>query len=171
VVGAVYNDVFVAPTVAGSHTYGVEFDGRWSVWRGFSITTNDVWENPKTHDPADPNYNGKQAERIPDYQVRITPAYRFEVGEARANLYGTFMAIGQRYSDLGNTENLPAYQTLSAGLMVDWRSLTFKVAGDNLTDSHGLTEGDPRSLPGALSLPNSRPIFGRSATFSIGWKF
>jgi hypothetical protein len=35
----------------------------------------------------------------------------------------------------------------------------------------GLTEGDPRSLPGALSLANSRPIFGRSATFSIGWKF
>lgn len=79
--------------------------------------------------------------------------------------------VGQRYSDLGNTENLPAYQTLAAGLLVDYHQLTFKLAGDNLTDSHGLTEGDPRTLPGALSLANSRPIFGRSFTFSLGWKF
>jgi outer membrane receptor protein involved in Fe transport len=169
--GAVYNDVFVAPTVAGSRTYGVEFDGRWTSDFGFSVTTNDVWEDPKTHDPADKNYDGKQAERIPQYQARITPAYAFEIGEAHANLYGTFMAIGQRWSDLGNTENLPAYQTVSAGLLLDYHNLTFKVAGDNLTDSHGLTEGDPRNLPGAVALSNSRPIFGRSVTFSLGWRF
>jgi iron complex outermembrane recepter protein len=169
--GAVYNDVLVAPTVAGSHTYGVEFDGRWKTDYGFSIATNDVLENPTTYDPTDPNYNGKQAERIPKYQFRVTPAYKFDYGQVKYNLYGTFSAIGQRWSDLGNTEDLPAYQTVDAGLVADYQSFTFQVVGQNLTDSHGLTEGDPRTLPGATSLAASRPIFGRSATASLTWHF
>ena len=81
--GAVYNDVLVAPTVAGSHTYGVEFDGRWTSDYGVSVTTNDVLEDPTTYDPVDPNYNGKQAERIPKYQFRVTPAYKFDVGPVK----------------------------------------------------------------------------------------
>ena len=169
--GAVYNDVLVAPTVAGSHTYGVEFDGRWTSDYGVSVTTNDVLEDPTTYDPGDPNYNGKQAERIPKYQFRVTPAYKFDFGPVKYNLYGTFSAIGQRWSDLGNTEDLPAYQTFDAGLIADFQSFTFQVIGQNLTDSHGLTEGDPRTLPGATSLAASRPIFGRSVTASLTWRF
>ena len=169
--GAVYNDVLTTPHVAGSITYGVEFDGRWTSDFGLSVSTNDVIEDPKTNDPQDGGFNNKQAERIPKYQFRVTPAYEFHIGPAKANLYGTFMAIGQRYSDLGNTESLPAYQTVAAGLIVDYNNLTFQVSGDNLTDSHGLTEGDPRTLPGATFLSNARPIFGRSASFSVAWKF
>ena len=171
VTGAVYNDVLTVPHVAGSITYGLEFDGRWTSDFGLSVTTNDVIEEPKTHDPQDVDFNGKQAERIPKYQARITPAYKFDVGPAKVDLYGTVMAIGRRYSDLGNTESLPAYQTVDAGVIVNVNALTFQLSGDNLTNSHGLTEGDPRSLPGAASLPNSRPIFGRSGTLSVAWKF
>lgn len=171
VTGAVYNDVLTTPHVAGSITYGLEFDGSWTSDFGFSITTNDVLEDPKTNDPQDPGFNNKQAERIPKYQARITPAYQFNIGQAKANLYGTFMAIGQRYSDLGNTEPLPAYQTINAGLIVKYDAFTLQISGDNLTDSHGLTEGDPRTLPGASTLANSRPIFGRSGSISLAYKF
>ncbi|WP_395446078.1 hypothetical protein [Caulobacter sp. UC70_42] len=41
------------------------------------------------------------------------------------------------------------------------------MAADNLTDSHGLTEGDPRSTSGA----NARPILGRSVRLSVGYNF
>ena len=42
-----------------------------------------------------------------------------------------------------------------------------QVSADNLTDSHGLTEGDPRSTSGA----NARPILGRSFKVSVGYNF
>ncbi len=174
VIGAVYNDVGVAPTVAGSDTYGVEFDGRWVSDFGLSVTTDDTLENPKTNTPNIPDYNGKQAERIPKYQVHITPAYKFTLPEdATGNVYMNFSAWGARYSDLANTQALPAYQTIGAGVIVNYRDFTFQVAGDNLTNSHGLTEGNPRTIgTGAdATLPESRPIFGRSATFSVAWKF
>jgi len=171
VIGAVYNDVDTPTVIAGSHTYGVEIDGRWTSDFGLSILTNDVFEEPKTYDPIDPNYNGKQAERIPKYQFRITPDYQFKVGPAKVSLYGTFMAIGSRYSDLGNTQALPAFQTVNAGIIVDYGQFEFQVAGDNLANSHGLTEGDPRGVGDNDGLPASRPIFGRSADISLAWKF
>ena len=172
VVGAVYNDVGVPPVVAGSKTTGLEFDGRWTSDFGLSITTNDVIENAKTDAPTQPDFNGKLAERIPSYQARITPAYEWHMGDAKATVYGTWMAIGKRYSDLANLQELPAYSTVNAGFIVDLRQFTFQLAGDNLTNSHGLTEGNPRFLAGAgAAIPDVRPIFGRSWTASVTWHF
>ncbi len=172
VVGAVYADVGVPPVVAGSKTTGLEFDGRWTSDFGLSVTTNDVIENAKTDAPTQPDFNNKLAERIPSYQARITPTYEWHVGNTKATLYGTYMAIGKRYSDLANTQVLPAYSTVSAGILVDWRQLTFQLAGDNLGNSHGLTEGNPRFLAGpGAAIPDVRPIFGRSWTASVTWHF
>ncbi len=172
VVGAVYNDVGVPPVVAGSKTNGLEFDGRWTSDFGLSITTNDVIENAKTDAPTQPDFNGKLAERIPSYQARITPTYEWHMGDAKATLYGTWMAIGKRYSDLANIQALPAYSTINAGFIIDYRQFTFQLAGDNLTNSHGLTEGNPRFLAGpGAAIPDVRPIFGRSWTGSVTWHF
>lgn len=171
VTGLVYNDVGVPPVIAGSKTYGAEFQGSWTSDFGFSIATAATLENPKTWAPGT-SFDSLQASRIPKYQARVTPAYKIAFGETKASLYGTFEALGKRYSDLNNTQELPAYQTLSAGLLVEHNGLSFQVAGDNLTNSHGLTEGNPRFLasPGA-ALPNLRPIFGRSFKFTVGYKF
>ena len=172
VVGAVYNDVGVPPVVAGSKTTGLEFDGRWTSDFGLSVTTDDVWENAKTDAPTQPDFNGKLAERIPSYQYHITPAYEWHMGNAKATLYGTYTAIGKRFSDLANTQALPAYSTINAGFIVDMDAFTFQLAGDNLTNSHGLTEGNPRFLAGpGAAIPDVRPIFGRSWTASVTWHF
>ena len=172
VVGAVYNDVGVPAVVAGSQTYGLEFDGRWTSSFGLSVATNDVLEDAKTDDPLQPNLNGKRAERIPSYQVRITPAYEFQVPFLKPTIYATYEAIGKRYSDLANTQPLAAYATLSAGILATHGPFSLQVAGDNLTNSHGLTEGNPRFLAGpGVALPDVRPIFGRSFRFTAGFKF
>jgi outer membrane cobalamin receptor len=172
VTGAVYNDVGVTPQVAGSKTWGLEFDGSWTSDFGLSVTTNDVLESPKTWSPGD-SFDKLQAVRIPKYQARITPAYKRTFGTTSATLYGTFEALGKRYSDLNNTQPLGAYQTLSAGVLVEHNGINFQVAADNLTNSHGLTEGNPRYLSSssAAALPNNRPIFGRSFRFTVGYKF
>ena len=169
--GAVYNDVGVAPVVAGSKTWGAELSGSWTSDFGLSVQTDAVVENPKTWAPGD-SYDHNQAERIPKYQLRLTPAYKASFGQTRATVYGTFEAIGNRYGDLENIQSLPAYQTLGAGVLVERAGLSFQVAADNLTNSHGLTEGNPRFLntPGA-ALPDNRPIFGRSFKFTVGYKF
>jgi iron complex outermembrane recepter protein len=173
--GAVYNDVGVPPVLAGSNAYGVEFDGRWTSTFGASIITNDVWENSKSCcSPGDPTVDGKKAERIPPYQIRITPMYTFNLNSASSlDLFTTFTAIGKRYGDLQNLQPLPAFNTVNAGFILNIHRLAFQLTGDNLTNSHGLTEGNPRSLaPGIpTSLPDVRPIFGRSFTGSVTFKF
>jgi outer membrane receptor protein involved in Fe transport len=171
VTGEVYNDVGVPPQIAGSKTYGMEFAGTWTSSFGLSVATDAVLENPKTSSPGD-SFDGLQAVRIPKYQLRLTPAYKTAFGNTTATAYTTFEAIGSRFSDLNNTQPLPAYQTLSAGILVEHGGLSFQVAGDNLTNSHGLTEGNPRYLAGpGAAIPDLRPIFGRSFRFTVGYKF
>lgn len=173
VVGAVYNDVGVPPVVAGSKTKGIEFDGSWHQYSGFGFLANADLEDAKTDTPTIPDFNGKWAVRIPHYQVRLTPTYTARISDRReVTVYGTWEAIGKRYSDLANIQPLPAYATLSAGVRAKIDRITLQVSGDNLTNSHGLTEGNPRFLatPGA-ALPDVRPIFGRSFRVSAGYAF
>ena len=104
--------------------------------------------------------------------MRITPAYEFQVPYLKPTIYATYEAIGKRYSDLANTQVLPAYATLSAGILATHGPFSLQIAGDNLTNSHGLTEGNPRFLAGpGVALPDVRPIFGRSFRFTAGFKF
>ena len=81
--------------------------------------------------------------------------------------------MGDRFSDTGNTQSLPHYFKIDAGVTFDVnRALTFAVTADNLTDKVGLTEGDPRTLGQAGGLVvNARPILGRSFRFSAAYKF
>lgn len=173
VVGAVYNDVGVPPQIAGSRTKGVEFDASWQHASGFGIVGNAVIEDAKTHTPDIPDFNGKRAQRIPSYQVRVTPTFTVTASDTSdVTLYGTFEAIGKRYSDLLNLQDLPAYQTFSAGVKAKVDGFTLQIAGDNLTNSHGLTEGNPRFLAGpGAAIPDVRPIFGRSYRVTVGYAF
>ena len=173
VVGAVYNDVGVPPQIAGSKTKGIEFDASYRHSSGFGITANAVLEDAKTDTPLAPTIDGKDAQRIPSYQLRVTPTYTLRYSDdGDVTLYGTYEAIGKRYSDLANTQELPAYATLSAGIRAKYKGFTVQLAADNLTDSHGLTEGNPRFLAGpGAALPDVRPIFGRSYKASVSYAF
>ena len=173
VVGAVYNDVGVPPQIAGSKTKGIEFDASWHNASGFGFIGNAVLEDAKTDTPNIPDFDGKKAQRIPSYQVRFTPTYTARISDkSDITLYGTYEAIGKRYSDLANTQLLPAYATLSAGLRAKVGGYMLQISGDNLTDSHGLTEGNPRFLAGpGAALPDVRPIFGRSYRVSVSYAF
>lgn len=106
--------------------------------------------------------------RQPDWQTRISPSYTYEGGSFDATLYGAVTLVGERFGDNANTVVLPGYEKIDLGLLVNTQSgLFFQVHADNLNDSHGITEGDPRN-PAA---PNGRPILGRSVVFSIGYNF
>ncbi len=111
---------------------------------------------------------GNKVLRQPDWQARISPSYTAEFGNFAATLYGAVTLVGERFGDNANTVVLPGYEKIDLGLLVNTDSgLFLQVHADNLNDSHGITEGDPRD-PLA---PNGRPIFGRSVQFSVGYDF
>ena len=79
---------------------------------------------------------------------------------------------GDRFSDPENLQKLPNFTQLDAGVAFEISHIKFQVTANNLTNSHGLTEGNPRIIgsqgTGAIL---ARPILGRSFRFSAAYKF
>jgi hypothetical protein len=66
------------------------------------------------------------------------------IGEVNVQSYLRYNYVGKRFVDLFNLTELPAYDTLAAGLIVQYRTWTFQVVGDNITNARGLTDGNRR---------------------------
>ena len=101
----------------------------------------------------------------------MRPAVRFPVGGSEVEIAGRYEWVGRRYVDLFNLTALPAYQTVSASASVSYGNWRFQVAGDNLTNAKGLTEGNPRTDQlagqGASDAIYGRPVFGRNFRFIL----
>jgi len=157
-----------------TQAYGVELDGVLT-YEDFALRgvgTLQKGEIKKAN--ADPDVVGNKIWRQPDWQFRISPSYDVKLGgNFNATIYGAVRAVGERFIDRNNfvddTENkLDSYTKIDIGAIVTAPGgLSFGIHGDNINDSDGLTEGDPRN-PAA---PNGRPIFGRSVNFSVAYDF
>lgn len=155
------------PTAFKTRANGVELDGNLN-WGGFSLNVLATYQDAKVTDSSDPGIVGNRILRQPKFQFRASPSYEVELGGVTATLYGALSNVGDRYGDLANSFELAGFTKVDMGIKVEADSGIFgQIHADNLFDSHGLTEGDPRSLTGA----NGRPILGRSFRFSIGYKF
>jgi len=76
--------------------------------------------------------------------------------------------VDDRFSGNSNTVVLPSYEKYDLGVILSSESGFFvQLHGDNVGDSDGITEGDPRSP----TSPNGRPILGSSVKLSIGYDF
>jgi outer membrane receptor protein involved in Fe transport len=113
--------------------------------------------------------------RVPKTSVRIVPGLNLLDGKLRLQVSAEYE--GKRYSDTANTEVLPAYKTYnaSASYKIDDRWTVYGYV-DNINNSQGLTEGNPRAgeLIANNPIPNvfiARPLLGRSYRFSVMYKF
>lgn len=150
-----------------TRAYGVEVDGALR-YRAFTTSVNATVQNPKVTNSTIASDIGNRVLRQPRWQVRVSPSYSFDVGALQANVYGAASFVGQRFNDLANSVVLPSYTKIDLGGQLTHPSgLFLQVHADNLNNSAGLTEGDPRN-PLA---PNGRPIFGRSVMFTVGYDF
>ncbi len=157
----------VGATAFKTRSIGVELDGRYT-YDAFNLAFIATLQDAKITASTTASDIDNRVLRQPKFQLRINPSYEFEVGDMTATLYGAVQFVGKRYGDNGNTVELAGYEKIDAGLLVNTPSgLFFQVHADNLNNSHGITEGDPRN-PAA---PNGRPILGRSVKFSIGYDF
>jgi outer membrane receptor protein involved in Fe transport len=89
----------------------------------------------------------------------------------------SFEYEGKRFSDTANSVVLPQYNTVGFSARYQaTQDLSFFLYADNITNSLGLTEGNPRS--GELKSSDAgatvfiaRPLLGRSFRASVMYRF
>lgn len=121
------------------------------------------------------NYNGHRLIRVPQVSVRAVPG--FNLFGNRLRLQSAIEYEGKRYTDVANSQILPAYTKVDLDASVKLtREITVFGVVDNLTNSLGLTEGNPRAGEIQSNEANqyiflARPLLGRSFKVSIRYKF
>jgi len=188
------NFVFAPPPGTGviqqtvytdTRSYGVEFEGtvRPVTWFDFTLqaTVQDpTFRNLRFNEnsggtlvPRD--YSGNQLLRVPKLALRATPAVTLLDGRFRGQMDVEYYS--KRYADAANTQKLPAYTVLNASVRFNLTDrVTLWAYGDNLTNSLGLTEGNPRSGELTSGQANDqlfigRPILGRNFRFAVDFAF
>jgi outer membrane receptor protein involved in Fe transport len=157
----------VANAAFETEAVGIELDGSVRL-DAFQMRFNATFQDAEITNSTTASQEGNRVQRQPESQIRVEPSYSFQTGAFETVLYGAATFVGDRFGDLDNTVELEAYEKIDAGIIITHESGTFfQVFADNLTDSDGITEGDPRN-PAA---PNGRPIFGRSVNFTVGVDF
>ncbi|HDQ00071.1 MAG TPA: TonB-dependent receptor [bacterium] len=151
-----------------TQTMGVELDGAIS-FSNFTLRAVGTFQKGeiKKSDVA-PETVGKSIWRQPELQFRVSPSYNLVFGNYTATIYGAARMVGKRWDSRDNVFQLDGYTKLDLGALVAIPGgLLFGIHADNLTNSEGLTEGDPRDPASA----NGRPIFGRSFKLSVTHDF
>ncbi len=151
-----------------THAYGVELDGVIT-YENFALRAVGTLQKGEIKEAnADPAVVGNKIWRQPDWQFRVSPSYKVTFGNFAATIYGALRSVGKRWNDRTNLFQLEGYTKVDVGAVIYAPGgLSFGVHGDNVNNSDGLTEGDPRDPTAA----NGRPIFGRSVKFSVAYDF
>jgi outer membrane receptor protein involved in Fe transport len=153
------------PFVGTAVVKGAEMDG--------SLTVQDPqYKSLVNTAGADPSQvEGNQIIRESKIFGNIRPNFTFETGMGSVELYGRYEYTGKRYVDFFNNTALPSYGAYSAGVTLTNGNWRVQAIGDNLTNAHGLTEGNTRtdtlSGQGSREAIYGRPIFGRSFRFVV----
>ncbi len=164
-------------SIGGAHATGVELEGVLRPFAGASITVSSTWLDAHYHhfftDGGRTDLSGNRVQRQPAWQWRVSPAYEFGFGRAKATVYTTLSYTGDRFSDVQNEQLLPRFTKWDAGVTMDVTPrVRLQAVADNLTNAIGLTEGNPRALgsqgTGAIF---ARPILGRSVQFNASYRF
>jgi len=165
------------PNVGSADAFGVEFEGTVRPLPGLDLGLNVTYLDAQYTDffalGGTFDASGNQLERQPKWQLRGRGAYTADIGPVAATFYASALWIDDRFSDNLNQQVLPSYTKVDAGIIVDIDDrIQLQASADNLFNSHGLTEGNPRAIGSQGVGPIlARPILGRSFTFSAQLKF
>jgi outer membrane receptor protein involved in Fe transport len=157
--------------VSGSKGNGVEFEVAVRPIENLQLSLTGDYQKSEYKD--NPDTDGKVVQRQPKLQFRFTPTYRIPFGDGNsAKLYATYTSIGERWADQLNTQYLPSYRTIDAGVLFSLgEKIEVRLAGTNLNNELGLTEGNSRLTTGGTGPINARPLFGRTWEASLLYRF
>ncbi|NIX01513.1 MAG: TonB-dependent receptor, partial [Phycisphaerae bacterium] len=157
------------PAILNTQTMGVELDGAFS-YSDFTLRTVGTFQSGEIEDASEAAQDviGNSIWRQPDWQVRVSPTYNLVFGNFPVTIYGALRSVGKRWDGRSNDFELDGYTKIDLGAVISAPGgLSFGIHGDNINDSDGLTEGDPRDPTAA----NGRSIFGQSFKFSVAYEF
>ncbi|HSG64907.1 MAG TPA: TonB-dependent receptor, partial [Gammaproteobacteria bacterium] len=145
---------------------GIEIDAIWDTGSPFTVSLNATIQDTEIKNGPSA---GNESPRQPGWQLRLTPTYDFQIGGmVDGTLYGTLIAVDDRWGEPENVNQLDGYEQIDLGVVFRVNDrFTVQVAADNITDEDALTESDPRTI----AAPNGRYIMPRTLTFSIGYEF
>lgn len=170
---------------ADTRAYGVEFEGTIRPIRYFDVvftgTAQDArfkglrYQTLSQNAPVLNDYSNNHLLRVPPVMFRVTP--RLHLFNDKLLLQADVEHYGLRYADAANSQKLPSYTVVNFGAAYQAGNyLTINLSGQNLNNSLGLTEGNPRSGEVLSSQSNNsvflaRPILGRSFRLSLTGQF
>ncbi|RDS85777.1 TonB-dependent receptor domain-containing protein [Dyella psychrodurans] len=170
---------------ADTETYGLELEGTVYPSKWFDIQYNATLQDPRykglryttvtAGEPVLLDYDDNQLIRVPRKSARIVPGVNLLDNKLRLQM--AYEYEGKRFSDTANSVELPQYTTLSFSARYQATpDLSFFVYADNITNSLGLTEGNPRSgelksTDAGATVFIARPLLGRSFRASVMYRF
>ena len=158
---------------SSSQSTGLEFEATVRPVSNFDISFSGDIARAKYVDSGP--LTGKKVARMPGSEFRLTPSYRIPTDLGTFRLFGTYTRIAHRYSDAPNTQFLPGYGTLDLGAAASLADgLDLRLSITNVTNTLGLTEGNPRAAGSGLNTSNvamARPLFQRAIQASVGYSF
>jgi outer membrane receptor protein involved in Fe transport len=170
---------------ANTKTLGLELEGTIYPSKYFDTQFTATYQQPKYKglrytelvgdQPVLRDFEDDQLIRVPKVSYRIVPGVNLL--DNRLRLQVSYEYEGKRYVDTANSVVLPAYHTVGASARFDatpqW---SFFAYADNVFNSLGLTEGNPRA--GELSSSDAgqdtfiaRPLLGRSFRLAAMYRF
>jgi outer membrane receptor protein involved in Fe transport len=170
---------------ANTKTYGLELEGTVYPTKYFDTQATVTLQQPQykglrytqivAGQPVLLDYEDDQLIRVPKVSYRIVPGVNLMEGRLRLQM--SYEYEGKRFVDTANSVVLPAYHTVGASARFDYTpQWSFFAYADNLFNSLGLTEGNPRA--GELSSSDAgadtfiaRPLIGRSFRLAAMYRF
>ena len=168
--------------ISGASSWGVDFQADWFPLERLTLGLTGDWQHAiYTHFSSFAGLgtsafdnDGNILQRQPRLQVRFTPEYMIPMRWGELKAFAAVSYVDRRYSDPENTQVLPAYTTLDAGLIAKvGEHFEARVQGTNLSNTLGLTEGNSRTLTSGIStgFEMARPLFGREVQGQLKYYF
>lgn len=170
---------------ADTKTTGLELEASWYPVRWFDAQVTATVQDPQykglrytevvNGQPVLRDFVGNQLIRVPKNSFRFVPG--FNLLDDRLRLQLAYEHQGERYVDTANSVRLPSYYAINASVRYQITpELTLFLYGDNLTNSVGLTEGNPRagelqSTDAGANTFIARPLLGRAYRAALMWRF
>lgn len=171
---------------ANTKTYGLELEGTFYPSSLFDVQYTATLQQPKYQglkytsgyvagEPVLVDYDNNQLIRVPKVSYRIVPGLNLLGGKLRLQM--SYEHEGKRFVDTANSVVLPSYYTIGASVRYQATpDLSLFLYGDNLNNSLGLTEGNPRagelsSSDAGASVFIARPLLGRNFRASVMYRF
>lgn len=174
------NTYYDRTSIADTTTTGLELAGHADLPGPFQLDVQATLQDPRYRNfsyvelvngqPLTRDVTGNQLIRVPRLSVRATPSLNLLAGRLRIGV--ELVHHSDRFADIANTQRLPPFSLVNADVnarITDHLSLALHAT--NLTNTLGLTEGNPRAgsfdAGGMGSYFLARPEFGRAFRLTL----